>query len=42
MNLAIRAEAIATRTDWRQATDDIIALQKEWKEIGPSTKKAQR
>ncbi|MDD3644315.1 MAG: DUF349 domain-containing protein [Bacteroidales bacterium] len=40
VNLAIRAEAIATRTDWRQATDDIIALQKEWKEIGPSTKKS--
>lgn len=40
VNLAIRAEAIAIRTDWKQATDEIIALQKEWKEIGPSTKKS--
>lgn len=34
LNLAIQAEAIAERTDWRAATDDILKLQKEWKEIG--------
>jgi len=39
VNLAIQAEAIAKRTDWRTATDDIIRLQKEWKEIGATTRK---
>ena len=39
VNLAIRAEAIAQRTDWRAATDEIIQLQKEWKEIGATSRK---
>lgn len=39
LNLAIRVEALTERTDWRQATDEVIALQKEWKEIGPSPKR---
>lgn len=39
LNIAIQAEAIATRTDWKQATDDIIKLQKEWKEIGSTPKR---
>lgn len=39
VNLAIRAEAIATRTDWRAATDEIIALQKEWKNVGATSRK---
>jgi hypothetical protein len=34
LNLAIRAEGIADRTDWKQASAEMIALQKEWKEIG--------
>ena len=39
LNLAIQAEAIAQRTDWKKATEDILALQKEWKEIGPVPRK---
>lgn len=39
VDLAIRAEAIAKRTDWRAATEDIIQLQKEWKEIGATSRK---
>ncbi|MDX9892352.1 MAG: DUF349 domain-containing protein [Bacteroidales bacterium] len=39
LNLAIQAEAIANRTDWKQATDDMIKLQKEWKEIGATPKR---
>ncbi|NLJ82114.1 MAG: DUF349 domain-containing protein [Bacteroidales bacterium] len=34
LNLCIQAEAIALRTDWRKATDDILKIQKEWKTIG--------
>ncbi len=39
VNLAIRAEAIAKRTDWRAATDEILQLQKEWKEVGATSRK---
>lgn len=39
VDLAIRAEAIAKRTDWRAATEEIIQLQKEWKEIGATSRK---
>ena len=39
LNLAIQAEAIALRTDWKKATEEILALQKEWKEIGPVPRK---
>lgn len=39
LNLAIRAEALVDRNDWKQATEEIIALQKEWKEIGASPKR---
>lgn len=39
LNLAIRAEALVERNDWKQATDEIITLQKEWKEIGASPKR---
>ena len=34
VNLAIRAEGIADRTDWKQASAEMISLQKEWREIG--------
>lgn len=34
INIAIQAEGIAERTDWRKATEEILQLQKEWKEIG--------
>ncbi len=39
LNLAIQAEGIADRTDWKQATDEILALQTEWKGIGATPRK---
>jgi len=39
LTLAIEAEAIALRTDWKKATDAIIAIQKEWQKIGPTSRK---
>lgn len=39
LNLAIQAEGIADRTDWKQATDEILALQTEWKNIGATPRK---
>ncbi len=39
LNLAIQAEGIADRTDWKQATDEILALQTEWKTIGATPRK---
>ncbi|MCL2167512.1 MAG: DUF349 domain-containing protein [Lentimicrobiaceae bacterium] len=39
LTLAIQAEALALRTDWKKATDDIIKLQNEWKQIGPTSRK---
>ncbi len=35
MELCIQAEALKDSTDWKKTTDDLIALQKKWKEIGP-------
>lgn len=37
--LVERAEALKDSTDWRQAGDQFIAMQKEWKEIGAIPKK---
>lgn len=39
LNLAIQAEGIADRTDWKQATADILSLQAEWKNIGSTPRK---
>ncbi len=39
LNLAIQAEGIADRTDWKQATADILSLQTEWKNIGATPRK---
>ena len=39
LNLIIQAEGIAERTDWRAATDAIIALQQEWKKVGTTSRK---
>ena len=33
------AEALKTSTDWKKATDQFIALQKQWKEIGAVPRK---
>ncbi len=37
--LAERAEALKDSTDWRQATEEFVAMQKEWKTIGAVPKK---
>ncbi|MDR1757477.1 MAG: DUF349 domain-containing protein [Bacteroidales bacterium] len=34
LDIAIRAEAVSIRTDWKDATTELLQLQKEWKEIG--------
>ncbi len=39
LNLAIQAEGIADRTDWKEATNDILKLQTEWKSIGATPRK---
>jgi hypothetical protein len=37
--LCIQAEALQESTDWKAASDSLIKLQKEWKEIGPVPRK---
>ncbi len=37
--LCEQAEALKDSTDWRATSDSLVALQKEWKEIGPVAKK---
>ncbi len=37
--LAERAEALKDSTDWKAATDEFVALQKEWKTVGTVAKK---
>lgn len=37
--LCEKAEALRESTDWKATTDALIALQKEWKQIGPVAKK---
>lgn len=37
--LAERAEALKDSTEWRKATDEFVAMQKEWKTIGSVPKK---
>ena len=37
--LAERAEALKDSTDWRKATEEFVAMQKEWKAIGTVGKK---
>lgn len=39
INLCIQVEAITQRNDWKKATDEILKLQKEWKEIGMVARK---
>ena len=33
--LCIQAEGMQNSTDWKKTTDELIALQKRWKDIGP-------
>lgn len=35
LDLCVQAEALAESTDWKNTTEELIALQKKWKEIGP-------
>ena len=37
--LCEKAEALKESTDWKATTDALVALQKEWKQIGPVAKK---
>ena len=37
--LCIKAEALQESTDWKDTSDMLIRLQKEWKEIGPVPRK---
>lgn len=39
IDLCLKAEAIAKREDWKNATAELLQLQKEWKEIGPVNRK---
>ncbi|MBQ9469766.1 MAG: DUF349 domain-containing protein [Bacteroidales bacterium] len=37
--LCIQAEALKDSTEWKKATEEVIALQKRWREIGPVPRK---
>jgi archaellum component FlaC len=37
--LCMKAEALQESTDWKETSETLIRLQKEWKEIGPVPKK---
>ena len=39
LSLIEQAEALKTSTDWKKTTDQLIALQKQWKEIGAVPRK---
>lgn len=39
LQLCEQAEALKDSTDWRKTTDALVALQKEWKTIGPVPKR---
>ncbi|MBN2174155.1 MAG: DUF349 domain-containing protein [Bacteroidales bacterium] len=39
IEICVQAEALKTSTDWRKTSQDLINLQKEWKNIGPVPRK---
>jgi hypothetical protein len=39
LDLCLQAESLQTSTDWKRTTDELISLQKKWKEIGPVPRK---
>lgn len=39
VELCLKAEAIAQREDWKKATEELLQLQQEWKEIGAVSRK---
>jgi hypothetical protein len=38
-DLCVQAESLKDSTEWKAATEDLIQLQKKWKEIGPVPRK---
>lgn len=38
-DLCVQAESLKDSTEWKSATEDLINLQKKWKEIGPVPRK---
>lgn len=38
-DICVQAEALKDSTEWKKSTEDLINLQKKWKEIGPIPKK---
>ena len=38
-DLCVKAEALQESSDWKAASDALIKLQKEWKDIGPTPRK---
>ena len=39
IDLCLKAEAIAKREDWKKATEELLALQEEWKQVGNVNRK---
>ncbi len=39
IDLCLKAEAIAKREDWKNATNELLQLQQEWKSIGATSRK---
>ena len=39
LDLCMQAEALKDSTDWKKTTQDLINIQKQWKEIGPVPRK---
>lgn len=39
LDLCIQAEALKDSTEWKKTTEDLINIQKRWKEIGPVPRK---
>lgn len=39
IELCLKAEAIAQREDWKKATEELLQLQQEWKQIGATSRK---
>lgn len=39
LDLCLKAEAIALREDWKNATEELLQLQTEWKQIGSTSRK---
>lgn len=39
VDLCLKAEAIAKREDWKKATEELLQLQQEWKEVGATSRK---